>query len=75
MSRKESFLGDISDPWHDNVPDVVVGEVVLREGDVGGHHGAHAAGHHPVLVQDDAGGHHQAGVREETSVVDVKDLA
>jgi len=52
--------------------DVVVGEIVLGEGDVGGHHRADPAGHDPVLVEDDAGGHHQARVREEPRVVDVE---
>lgn len=30
---------------YDKVPDVVVCEIILREGDVGGHHHAHPAGH------------------------------
>ena len=56
----------------DSVPDVVVGEIVLGEGDVCGHHHPDPAGHDPVLVEDDAGGHHQARVREEPRVVDVE---
>ena len=60
---------------HDNVPDIIVSKIVLSEGDVGGHHGAHPAGHHPVLVEDDAGGHHQPSVGEEASVVDIENLA
>ena len=59
----------------DSVPDVVVGEIVLGEGDVGGHHRADPAGHDPVLVEDDAGGHHQARVREEPRVVDVEQFS
>ena len=57
---------------YDKVPDVVVCEIILREGDVGGHHHAHPAGHQPVLVEDDAGGHHETRVREEPSVVNIE---
>ena len=57
---------------YDSVPDVVVGEIILREGDVGGHHHPDPAGHQPVLVEDDAGRHHQASVREEPCVVNIE---
>ena len=57
---------------YDKVPDVVVCEIILCEGDVGGHHHAHPAGHQPVLVEDDAGGHHETRVREEPSVVNIE---
>ena len=56
----------------DIVPDIIVGQIVLGEGDVGSDHHPHPAGHDPVLVEDDAGGHHQARVREEPRVVDVE---
>ena len=57
---------------YDNVPDVVVGEIVLGEGDVGGHHHPHPAGNKPVLVEDDTGGDHEARVREEPGVVNIE---
>ncbi len=57
---------------NDKVPDVVVGEIILSEGDVGRHHHPDPAGHQPVLVEDDAGRHHQARVREEPGVVDIE---
>ena len=62
----------VSDPRHDNVPDVVVGQVVLREGDVGCHHHPDPAGDQPVLVEDDTGGDHEARVREEPGVVNIE---
>ena len=57
---------------YDKVPDVVVGEIVLGEGDVGGHHHPDPACHQPVLVEDDAGGDHEARVREEPGVVNIE---
>ena len=56
----------------DPVPDIIVSQIVLSEGDVGRHHTPHNAGHHQVLVEDDGRGHHQPSVREETRVVNVK---
>ena len=58
----------------DKVPDVVVGEIILGEGDVGGHHHPDPAGHQPVLVEDDAGRHHETRVREEPGVVNIEKL-
>ena len=56
----------------DTVPYIIVSKVVLREGDVEGHHTPHHAGHCQVLVEYDGRGHHQPSVREETRVVNVK---
>ena len=67
---KKKQLSSIS--FDDNIPDVIVGEIVLSEGDVGGHHAPHHTGHGQVLVKDDASGHNQPSVREETRVVNVK---
>ena len=56
----------------DTVPYIIIGQVILSEGDVGGHHTTHHTGHGQVLVKDDASGHNQPSVREETRVVNVK---
>ena len=56
----------------DTVPDIIICQVILSEGDVGGHHATHHTGHRQVLMKYDAGGHNQPSVREETRVVNVK---
>ena len=58
----------------DIVPNIIVGQIVLGEGDVGSDHHPHPAGHDPVLVEDDAGGHHQPSVGEEPGVVNIEDF-
>ena len=56
----------------DTVPDIIICQVILSEGDVCGHHTPHHTGHRQVLMKYDAGGHNQPSVREETRVVNVK---
>ena len=67
---KKKQLSSIS--FDDNIPDVIVGEIVLSEGDVGGHHDPYPTGHEPVLVENDAGSHHQARVRKESRIVNIE---
>ena len=56
----------------DTVPDIIISQVILSEGDVGGHYTPHHTSHGQVLMKYDACGHHQPSVREETRVVNVK---
>ena len=58
----------------DIVPDIIVGQIVLGEGDVGSNYHPHPASHDKVLVEDDAGGHHQPSIGEEPGVVNIEDF-
>ena len=56
----------------DAVPYIIISQVILGEGDVGGDYTTHHTRHRQVLMKNDACGHNQPSVREETRVVNVK---
>ena len=56
----------------DTVPYIIISQVILSEGDVGGDYTTHHTSHRQVLMKYDASGHNQPSVREETRVVNVK---
>ena len=70
LARLKLHLYKIS--FLDSVPYVIVGQVVLSEGDVDSHHDPNHAGNNKIFVKNNAGCNHKSSIGEESGVVNVE---